>query len=305
MLTASHLTRQFDSRVAVQDVSFELAPGEIFALLGPNGAGKTTTLRMLAGLIEPTSGRVEVYGDPMSRRNASRLRGRIGFLTEAPGLWDRLTVRQNLMTYARLHGLPSPAGAVDRVLDLFDIRDRAGDRAAQLSKGLKQRVALARTLLHQPDVVLLDEPTSGLDPESARDVRALVLRLRDERRAVLLSTHNLDEVERVANRVAVLRTRLIAVDTPAALRTRLFGARLRIALVPPAEPFASLLRQSGHADVRAENGTLSIAVADPTASAPAIVRRLVEAGARIEAVVPEEPPLEQVYLRLLQEEEPT
>ncbi len=304
MLTASHLTRQFEERVAVQDVSFALAPGEIFALLGPNGAGKTTTLRMLAGLIEPTSGRIEVHGEPMSRRNASRLRGRIGFLTEAPGLWDRLTVRQNLLTYARLHGLPAPADAVETALELFDIRDRGADQAAQLSKGLKQRVALARTLLHRPDVVLLDEPTSGLDPESARDVRELVLRLRDERRAVLLSTHNLDEVERVANRVAVLRTRLIAVDTPAALRTRLFGARLRIALIPPAEPFATLLRQSGYGDVRAEDGTLSIAVDDAAARAPAIVRRLVEAGAHIQAVVPEEPPLEEVYLRLLQEEQP-
>ena len=304
MLSASHLTRQFDARVAVQDVSFELAPGEIFALLGPNGAGKTTTLRMLAGLIEPTSGRVEVHGEPMSRRNASRLRGRIGFLTEAPGLWDRLTVRQNLITHARLHGLPSPGRAVDAALELFDIRDRGRDQAAHLSKGLKQRVALARTLLHRPDVVLLDEPTSGLDPESARDVRELVLRLRDERRAVLLSTHNLDEVERVATRVAVLRTRLIAVDTPAALRTRLFGARLHVTLVPPTEPFATLLRQAGYGDVRAEDRTLSIAVDDAAASAPAIVRRLVQAGAQIQAVVPEEPPLEEVYLRLLQEEQP-
>jgi ABC-2 type transport system ATP-binding protein len=304
MLIASHLTRQFGDRVAVQGVSFELAPGEIFALLGPNGAGKTTTLRMLAGLIEPTSGRVELHGDSMSRRSASRLRERIGFLTEAPGLWDRLTVRQNLLTYARLHALPSPAAAVDMALELFDIRDRGGDPAAQLSKGLKQRVALARTLLHRPEVVLLDEPTSGLDPESARDVRDLVLRLRDERRAVLLSTHNLDEVERVANRVAVLRTRLIAVDTPAALRTRLFGARLRIALVPPAEPFGALLGQAGYGDVRVENGTLSIAVDDPAASAPAIVQKLVLGGAQIQSVVPEEPPLEEVYLRLLQEEQP-
>ena len=304
MLIASHLTRQFGERLAVQDVSFELAPGEIFALLGPNGAGKTTTLRMLAGLIEPTAGRVDVDGEPMSRRSAPRLRGRIGFLTEAPGLWDRLTVRQNLMTYARLHGVQSPPAAVDRALELFDLRDRASDQAAQLSKGLKQRVALARTLLHRPDVVLLDEPTSGLDPESARDVRELVLRMRDERRAVLLSTHNLDEVERVANRVAVLRTRLIAVDTPSALRTRLFGARLRIALVPPAEAFANLLRQAGYNDVRAESGTLSIAVDDPAARAPMVVRRLVEAGAQIQSVVPEQPPLEEVYLRLLQEEQP-
>src|SRR5918992_4458834 len=125
MLQALQLTRTFDDRVAVQDVSFEVAPGEIFALLGPNGAGKTTTLRMLAGLIQPTSGAVHVDREPMTPQSAPRLRSRIGFLTEAPGLWDRLSVRQNLSVYARLHGLPSPARAVDRALDLFDIRDRA------------------------------------------------------------------------------------------------------------------------------------------------------------------------------------
>ena len=271
-------------------------------MLGPNGAGKTTTLRMLAGLIEPTSGEVHVHGEPMSRANAPRLRGRIGFLTEAPGLWDRLTVRRNLLTYAALHGLEAPARAVDEALELFDIRDRAQDQAAQLSKGLKQRVALARTLLHRPDIVLLDEPTSGLDPESARDVRSLVLRLRDEQRAVLLSTHNLDEVERVASRVAVLRTSLVAVDTPAALRTRLFGARVRITVVAPAEPLARLLREGGHRDVRAGDDWLSIAVGDADADAPALVRRLVQHGALIRTVAAEEPPLEEVYLRLLGQE---
>jgi ABC-2 type transport system ATP-binding protein len=300
-LAASHLTRRFDGRVAVQDVSFELSKGEIFALLGPNGAGKTTTLRMLAGLIAPTAGRVEVHGEAMSKRTAPRLRGRIGFLTEAPGLWDRLSVRQNLMTYAALHGLPAPGAAVDTALDLFDIRDRAPEPAAQLSKGLRQRVALARTLLHRPDIVLLDEPTSGLDPESARDVRGLVLRMREEGRAVLLSTHNLDEVERIADRVAVLRTRLIAVDTPAALRTRLFGARLRVGIAASAGRFAALLREAGYADVRMDDESLSIGVADAAADAPALVRRLVEAGAEVRTVMPEEPPLEEVYLRILDE----
>jgi ABC-2 type transport system ATP-binding protein len=280
-------------------VSFELAPGEIFALLGPNGAGKTTTLRMLAGLIEPTAGRVQVGGEPMTRGNASRLRGRIGFLTEAPGLWDRLTVRQNLLTYASLQGLAHPARAVDSALEQFDIRDRARDPAAQLSKGLKQRVALARTLLHRPDIVLLDEPTSGLDPEAAREVRELVLRLRDEGRTVLLSTHNLDEVERIANRVAVVRTRLIAVDTPAALRARLFGARLRITLRPPVDRFKEVLLASGRGDVRVEEHALSIGVTTPEADAPAIVRLLVTSGAEVIAVAAEEPPLEEVYLRLL------
>ena len=297
MLTASHLTRRFGTRVAVEDVSFDLARGEIFALLGPNGAGKTTTLRMLAGLIGPTSGGVAIAGEPLTRGTAAHLRGRIGFLTEAPGLWDRLTVTQNLLVYARLQGLDRPQAAVDRALELFGIRDRARDTAAQLSKGLKQRVALARTLLHDPDIVLLDEPTSGLDPESAHEVRGLILRMRDDNRVVLLSTHNLDEVARIATRVAVLRTSLIALDTPAALRARLFGRRIRITIDGAAAAYAAVATQAGAADVRVDGATLSI---DPgTVRTPDLVSRLVGAGAAIEGVVAEEPPLEDVYLKLV------
>ena len=302
-LVASHLTRRFDTRVAVDNVSFELAPGEVFALLGPNGAGKTTTLRMLAGLIDPSGGSVSVDGETMSRSAGPRLRGHIGFLTEAPGLWDRLTVRANLLVYARLHGINNPARAVDEALDLFDIANRKHDRAAQLSKGLKQRVALARTLLHKPEIVLLDEPTSGLDPESARDVRELILRLRGERRAVLISTHNLDEVQRMADRVAVLRTGLVALDTPAALRTKLFGSRVLVRLGDMAAGFADVLRPAFE-DVRADDRTLSIAVDDVESAAPVIVRALVQAGADVVSVMADEAPLEEVYLRLLERETP-
>jgi ABC-2 type transport system ATP-binding protein len=299
LLSAAHLTRRFGERVAVEDVSFALEPGEIFALLGPNGAGKTTTLRMLAGLIRPSSGRVSIAGDELTSDNAPRLRSRIGFLTETPGLWERLDVRRNLLVYARLHGLRYPEKAVDAVLETFDMRDRAGDLAGQLSKGLKQRVALARTLLHDPDVILLDEPTAGLDPESAREVRELILRLRGERRTVLLSTHNLDEVERVANRVAILKSKLIALDTPAALRARLFGARIRVTLSQPSPRAAALLADAGFPDVTVDAHNLSIGVDDPEAAAPRIVRRLVEADCGIQSVVAEKPPLEQVYLRLV------
>ena len=301
VLKASHLTRRFGERIAVDDVSFDLAPGEIFALLGPNGAGKTTTLRMLAGLIEPSSGTVALNGEAVTPDTSPRLRGQIGFLTEAPGLWDRLTTRQNLTVYARLHGLADPGRAVDAALDLFDIRDRAGDPAGQLSKGLKQRVALARTLLHEPRIVLLDEPTAGLDPESARDTRALILRLRDERRAIVLSTHNLDEVERVADRVAVLRSKLIGLDTPARLRARLFGARVRVAVGGAANRFEQVLRAAGIRDVRFDGHTMSIALDAPDGQTPGLVRTLVQAGADIVSVTPEEQPLEDVYLRLLEE----
>ena len=301
-LTASHLTRRFDTRLAVDDVSFELVPGEVVALLGPNGAGKTTTLRMLGGLIHPTSGSVLLDCQTVTPATASRLRASIGFLTETPGLWERLTVRQNLTVYARLHGLASASLAVDRMLDLFGIADRARDFAGELSKGLKQRVALARTLLHDPSIVLLDEPTAGLDPQSAHDVRELVRRLRDERRAVLLSTHNLDEVDRVADRVAVLRTRLVAVDTPAALRRRLFGRRVRVELARDAASHVSVLRASGINDVVVDGAVISVGLNEHVTIA-GLVRRLIESGAAINTVIPEERSLEDVYLRLLEEAE--
>jgi ABC-2 type transport system ATP-binding protein len=303
VLTASHLTRRFDDRVAVDDLSFELAAGEIFALLGPNGAGKTTTLRMLAGLIVPSSGTVHIDGEPMSAE-ASHLRGRIGFLTEAPGLWDRLTVYENLVVYARLQGVTPAREVVNRALDLFGIANRAGDQTARLSKGLKQRVALARTLLHNPSIVLLDEPTAGLDPESAHETRALILRLRSERRSVVISTHNLDEVERVADRVAVLRSRLIALDTPDALRSRLFGRRLSITLVEPAAKYEHVVRSAGTTDMTIDDCTMSIALDGDALVSPAIVKALVDAGARIVSVIPEERSLEEVYLRLLKDVQP-
>jgi len=203
------------------------------------------------------------------------------------------------LVYARMYGLPAPLKVVDEALDRFEIRDRGDDRAAQLSKGLKQRVALARSLLHDPRIAMLDEPTSGLDPGSAREVRDLVLSLRAQGRTILLCTHNLDEVERVADRVAVLSRRLIAIGTPASLRSKLFAPRVRITLSQQAEPFAIQLRSAGLSDIRVEGSVLLVGIANSTITTPDVVRRLVEAGAGVESVMPEEPPLEDVYLKLL------
>ena len=303
MLKAEALTRRFGGRLAIEDVSFELAAGEIFALLGPNGAGKTTTLRVLAGLIAASSGQVTIEGERMAPTSASRLRRRIGFLTEAPGLWDELTVRQNLTVYARLHELDQPDAAVRAALALFDIGDRGEDTTARLSKGLKQRVAIARCLIHDPRIVLLDEPTAGLDPESARDVRELILRLRARGCAVLVCTHNLDEVDRIADRVAVLRTRLIAAGTPEALRARLFAPRVRVELARSSDQVAAKLRQAGLADVTVDGSHVSIGLASNRVTVPSLVRTLVDAGAEVESVSREEPPLEDVYLRLLHPDE--
>lgn len=214
------LTRRFGARLAVEDVTLAVGAGDIVALLGPNGAGKTTTLRMLAGLLAPTFGTGSVGGVPITAVSDTALRARVGLLTETPGLWDRLTVGTNLLTYARLYGVADPAARVRAVLDRLGLADRKGDVAAVLSKGLRQRVAIARALLHAPPVMLLDEPTSGLDPAAARDVRRLVADLARDGAAIVVCTHNLAEAEALAGRIGILKTRLLALDTAHGLGVR-------------------------------------------------------------------------------------
>ena len=300
MIAASGLTRHFGTRTAVDDVTFDVGRGEIVALLGPNGAGKTTTLRMLAGLISPTRGTVTIDGVQLTRATGEALRSRIGFLTESPGLWDRLSVRQNLKVYARIHGLADPDRPIDAALDTFDLTPHADARAAELSKGMRQKVALARALLHQPAILLLDEPTAGLDPEITRGVRQLL----DERRAdgcsILLSTHNLDEAERLADRVAVLQVGLLALDRPAALRQRLTTGRLLVRVAGhPASHLETARRFAAAAAV--DGPHLVIPLEHLEQQTPAIVAALVAAGAELLEVRPEIPALEDVYLRLVNE----
>jgi ABC-2 type transport system ATP-binding protein len=279
------VTRRFGDRTVVDALSLTVHAGEVVALLGPNGAGKTTTLRMLAGLLTPSSGRVDV-------------RGSVGLLTESPGLWDALSVRLNLLTYARLHGMEHPDARVRDMLASMDIADRADDRAVQLSKGLRQRVAIARALLHDPAVVLLDEPTSGLDPSSARHIRDRIADLARQGRAVLISTHNLAEAEALAHRIAVLKVRLLALDTPAALRRRLVGANVDIDVEGDASPWAPALLAYAGARVTSHGSRLRVTL-DDTVSAPDLVKALVEAGARIMRVAPESRTLEDVYLDMV------
>jgi ABC-2 type transport system ATP-binding protein len=279
LVLAEQLTRVFDDRVAVRDVSLTVKAGEIVCLLGPNGAGKTTTMRMLAGLILPTSGRIAINAVEISAATAGQARGFVGLLTEAPGLWERLSVRTNLLTYARLHGVANADQRVDEMLRHVDLFDRAGDAAGKLSKGLKQRVAIARALLHQPPVLLLDEPTSGLDPASARHVRDLIVDLRSEGRAILVSTHNLAEAEELADRIGILNTQMLAFDTPAALRRAHHGNRVVIEFEGSTEPVEKSIN----------------ALSD----IPDIVASLVRDGRRIVRVTPTQRSLEDVYLDLV------
>lgn len=300
-IDASHVSRRFGTREAVHDVTFTAAYGETLVLLGPNGAGKTTTLRMLAGLLTPTSGRALVGGvDVASASDASRLRARIGLLTEVPGLWDPLSVELNLLTYARLHGLSEPVAAVRRALDRLQLGDRAHDAAATLSKGLRQRVALARTLLHAPRVVLLDEPTSGLDPAAAKDVRDVVGGLRRDGAAVVVCTHNLAEAEQLADRIGVVKSRLLALASAADLKS---GAGAAAPLVVEVEGDAAAWRPLVAAwgdEIMAEGSRLRLRLAR-AGTTPDVVATLVGAGARVTAVHQEPPSLEQIYLALVGE----
>ena len=302
VIVVAHLTRTFGDRTAVGDVSFEIQRGEVFGLLGPNGAGKTTTLRMIGGLILPTGGHVTIDGTRIDRANMDTLRRRIGFLTETPGLWEQLTVYANLATYAKLFGVTDPVEATTRMLRRFDLWDRRDDRAATLSKGMKQKLALARALVHDPEIVLLDEPTANLDPQTARGVRDLVAQLRDRGRVVIVSTHNLDEIERIATRVALISTRLIAVGEPAVLRRGIFGRRVRITLGaggPRAHTLAGIATRLGATDVAADDDALTMQLEDPDGQVPALIAALVAAGAAVRAAQDEEQSLEEVYIRLL------
>ena len=300
---ATDLTRTFGPRVAVSDLSLTLHAGEIVALLGPNGAGKTTTLRMLAGLIPPSRGEIQVQGRPLTMSTADDLRGHIGLLTESPGLWDRLSVRMNLTTYARLHSLPQPDAAVQRILSIVGLADRTRDAAGALSKGLRQRLAIARALLHEPAILLLDEPTSGLDPASARHIRDLIADLRRQSRAILVSTHNLVEAEALADRIAVLNTRLLAFDAPAALRRQFSGARVEIEVEGPAERWVTAVQERGVVSIAAAGSVLT-ATLNEEACIPDLVAMLVQSGARLRRVAPSQRTLEEVYLSLVGEHGP-
>jgi ABC-2 type transport system ATP-binding protein len=299
VVRASGLSRRFDDRLAVDGLSLSVEAGQVLSLLGPNGAGKTTTFRMLAALLLPTSGEVMVAGIRLSPETGPEVRRRVGLLTEAPGLWERLTVRANLLTYARLYGVREAEARVTSVMRATGIDDRADDRAGALSKGLKQRVAIARALVHDPPVVLLDEPTSGLDPANARHVRDLIAGLREDGRAVLVSTHNLAEAEELSDRIAVLSTRMLAFDTPRRLRAQRSGTTLLVEVEGDASRWEAALPGSVVAAIEsAEGARLVLRLADGRKVAD-VVTALVTAGARVTRVEPLEPSLEDAYLALV------
>ncbi len=303
-LVVEHLGKRFGDRVAFDDVSFEVGYGEVFGFLGPNGAGKTTTVRTLGTLIAPTSGGAMIAGTPLSTENGPAIRARISVMPESPGLYLRLTVAENLECTAGLYQLTHARDRIDRALRAVNLADRANDLCGSLSKGLRQRVALARALLNDPAVLFLDEPTSGLDPVAAREVRDLIASLRERGVTIFLTTHRLEEAERLCDRVAILNTTLRLVGRPAELREQLFTrsleVRVKAALSDPGRVFGGLPGVEGWA--QGPSGPYRLAVSDPDAAAPAVARALVNAGADILSIAESRHSLEDVYLKLVSED---
>ena len=304
MIRAEGLGKQYGERWAVRDLDVEVGPGEIFGFLGPNGAGKTTTVRMLAGMIAPTTGRAWISGVDLAE-SANVVRSRIGLLTEAPGLYERMSAAANLDFHARLHGLPAPKRRerVRACLDLLGLWERRNDQVAGFSKGMKQKLAIARAVLHEPVAVFLDEPTSGLDPESARDVRAFVRALRDAGRAIFLCTHNLDEARRLCDRVAVFRGRILRLGSPRELEQEVTRHRLAVRMAGPPEQFADVVGAlPAVRGAEIVDGELIVVLDELERDTPLVVRALVEAGAQIRRVAGLDSALEAAYLTILGEE---
>jgi ABC-2 type transport system ATP-binding protein len=302
VIRAEGLTKRFGARLAVEGLHLDVARGEVFGLLGPNGAGKTTTVRMLAGLVAPTSGAAWIGGHRVGEDD-DRVRSSVGLLTETPGLYARLSARDNLALYADLYGVAEPARQVRRYLELLGLWERRDEPAGRFSKGTRQKLAIARALVHEPPVLFLDEPTAGLDPEASRVVREFIAELRDEGRTIVLCTHNLDEADRLCDRVGLLRQRLVRTDTPEALRRGLYGRTVLVRLAEAAPRVAEALRALPFVrrvePIEAEAATLRVAVDDPDRDDPELVRALVAAGADVRFVEEERHSLEQVYFDLL------
>ncbi len=306
VIRTAGLTKRFGSLAAVDGLDLEVNEGEVFGFLGPNGAGKTTTLRLLCALIAPSAGTAEVAGLRLGRDDA-RIRASVGILTEHPGLYERLSAEENLRFFASLYGL-DPATAsrqVDRFLGLMGLAAERSRPVATFSRGMKQKMAIARAAMHEPPILFLDEPTTGLDPDAARTVRELITSLAREGRTVFLCTHNLDEADRLCDRIAFFRHRVIRIDEPDRLRAELYGRTVEFRVLP-APSAAHLERVKAVGGVREawlENGSIVVRTDDPLRTDPACVRALVESGADVAFVSERKASLEDLYLRIVHEQE--
>jgi ABC-2 type transport system ATP-binding protein len=302
MIFTTNLTKSFGEQVAVDRLNLEIEEGEVFGFLGPNGAGKTTTIRMLTCLIAPTDGRATVLNFEVGRDD-QQIRRNVGILTETPGMYERLSAKRNLSIFARLYEVENVDYQVEKYLRFLGLWERRDDLVGEFSKGMRQKLAIGRALLHEPRVLFLDEPTSALDPEASRLVHDAINQLKGEGRTIFLCTHNLDEADRLCDRVAVFKTRLRVVDSPARLRRQVYGRQVVFHLAQPAGPFMPVVEDLPYLGrAEAADNKLILALEEPEQHNPAIIRALVTAGADIQFVGELRYTLEDVYLQLISEE---
>jgi len=307
VIDVENLSKRFGEVTAVEGLTFHVEEGEIFGFLGPNGAGKTTTVRMLATLISKTAGRAEVAGCEVGQEAEElKLRQRIGVLPENVGLYEGTSAYENLEYFGRLHRMDAATlrTNIERLLRMMDLWEKKDDPVSTFSKGMKQKVAIARTLVHDPILLFLDEPTANLDPEAAKMVRDTILELKKENRTIFLNTHNLDEAQRICDRVGILRTRLVTIGSVETLRSGFSRKRTAVRLQQASAGLVAAVRSRlGKEGVELSGDRLLVDVEDPARENPEIADAVVAAGGRIIELAQVSPSLEEIYLKLVHEEE--
>ena len=300
VIVTEELTKSFGDILAVDRLTLSVNRGEVFGLLGPNGAGKTTTVRMLAALLAPTGGTASVAGFKIGK-NDQDIRRKIGLLPEAPGLYDGLTAEQNLAFYGAMYGVENIDSQSQRYLELLGLWNRRYEPVGTFSKGMRQKLAIARALLHEPEVLFLDEPTSGLDPQASRLVREFIADLKAEGRTIVLCTHNLEEADRLCDRVAVVSGHLLALDAPGVLRRKLFGRKVVFHLTETKQELVEALNKFEFVtEIQQIDNKILAAVDDPEKNNPHLIKALVEAGGEVQFVGELRRRLEDVYLELIE-----
>ena len=302
MIDAEGLTKKFGELTAVDGVTFHVDEGEVFGFLGPNGAGKTTTVRMLCCLISKTSGTARIGGYEVGDgADSLKIRKLIGFVPDNVGLYEGLSAYRNLDFYAKLYEVPDSRRQenIQRVLKMLGLWEKREVAAGTFSKGMKQKLAIARALIHDPQVLFMDEPTANLDPEAAKTVRDFILDLKKEKRTIFLNTHNLDEAQRICDRIAILNTRLMAVGSPEELERSVSERKTIIELDRVTDAVLAALKALPLGNVAVKGNELIIDVALPEQENPAIVEAIVRAGSRVQTVAVTGSTLEETYLKLV------
>jgi len=303
IISLEHVNKELGGRSILKDVTLAVKQGDIFGYLGPNGAGKTTTIRIILGLLAANSGKVSVLGQDV---RVDKVRQKIGFVLEADGLYDNLTAYANLLYYARLYDIPQPAQKVDKVLKLVGLADRSQDKVGSYSKGMRQRLALARAMAPEPEVLILDEPTAGVDPTGQIEIRQLMLdMIHKEKKTILLSSHNLDEVQRICNRIALIHKGQIRLYGELEQFKREMGQGGLVIETTETVPPDTLdeLRNLPEVSVRGQKDGVLILNVGKNVEVSTIINLFAARGVKIEQVKKQEASLEDMYTAIVKESE--